>query len=52
MPFVKFEHKSYGPMTTAPEYWIQYELFDATDEKGDKWPVHKDDCTIPKYIEE
>jgi len=52
MPSVKFEHKSYGQMTTTPEYWVEYNLFDATDNRGDVWPVYKDDCKNPKYIEE
>ncbi|MFA5871379.1 MAG: hypothetical protein WC858_01525 [Parcubacteria group bacterium] len=52
MPFVKFEHKSYGQMTTVPEYWVAYELFDAVDEAGDTMPVYKSDCDNPKYIEE
>ncbi|GEM_PF-3070328 len=52
MPFVKFQHKSHGVMTTTPENWIQYELFDATDENGDSMPVYKSDCESPKYIEE
>lgn len=51
MPFVKFEHKNYGEMTTTPEYWIQYELFDAADKHGDTYPVYKDDCRNPKYEE-
>lgn len=29
LALVKFEHKSYDQMTTAPEYWVEYELFDA-----------------------
>lgn len=39
-------------MTTTPEYWIQYELFDAADKDGDIMPVYKNDCDNPKYIEE
>jgi len=39
-------------MTTTPEYWIQYELFDATDATGNTLPVYKSDCENPKYIEE
>lgn len=52
MPFVKFEHKSYGQMTTLPEYWVEYSLFDATDKQGDAWTVYKEDCENPKCIEE
>ena len=52
MSYVQFQHKSYGIMTTIPEYWIQYEIFDATDEVGDVAPVYKADCENPKYIEE
>lgn len=48
MPIVKFEHKSYGSMMTTVEYWIQYGVFDATDEQGDTFPVSKDDCYDPK----
>ena len=51
MPFVKFEHNSYGPMMTTAEYWIQYSIFDATDERGDVFPVSKDDCHDPKCVE-
>lgn len=50
MPLVKFEHKSYGPMMTTPEYWIQYEIFDAVDEDGNVMPVYRTDCENPKYI--
>ncbi len=52
MPLVKFQHKTYGIMTTTPEYWIQYELFDAMDENGNTMPVYKADCESVKYIEE
>jgi hypothetical protein len=52
MPFVEFEHKSYGQMTTTPEHWIECYLFDASDKDGDVWPVYKEDCKDPKYIEE
>lgn len=52
MPFIKFEHKSYGQMTTTPEYWVEYEIFDVADESGDTRPVYKSDCKNPKYIEE
>jgi hypothetical protein len=52
MPIVKFKHKNYGVMTTTPEYWIQYELFDATDDAGNTMPVYKSDCDNPKYVEE
>jgi hypothetical protein len=52
MPFVKFEHKSYGQMMTAPEYWVEYEIFDAVDKTGDTWPVYKSDCKNPNYVEE
>ena len=51
MPFIKFEHKGYGQMMTTPEYWLEYNLFDATDEKGDTWPGYKEDCKNPKYFE-
>lgn len=52
MPSVKFEHKNYGQMITLPEYWVEYNLFDAADKTGDTWPVYKEDCKNPKYIEE
>ena len=52
MPFVKFEHKNYGQTITTPEYWVEYEIFDATDKIGDTRPVYKDDCKNPKFIEE
>jgi hypothetical protein len=52
MPFVKFEHKSYRQMMMTPEYWIEFEIFDAMDKVGDVWPVCKDDCSEPEYIEE
>jgi hypothetical protein len=52
MSFVKFQHKTYGVMTTTPENWIEYELFDAIDENGNTMPVYRDDCENPKCIEE
>lgn len=51
MSYVKFQHNSYGTMFTAPEFWIQYEVFDALDEDGESHPVKKEDCCSPKYIE-
>ena len=52
MPNVKFQHKTHGQMTTTPENWIQYELFDATDEEGNVMPVYRADCEKPKHFEE
>lgn len=52
MPFVKFKHKNHGEMTTTPEYWIQHELFDATDDGGNTMPVYKSDCINSLYSEE
>lgn len=52
MSFIEFKHKGYGQMITAPEYWVEYNLFDATDKLGDTWPVYKDDCKNAEYIEE
>jgi len=52
MPYVKFQHKTYGAMKTIPENWIRYELFDAIDKIGDSWPVYKKDCNNARYFEE
>lgn len=51
MKIVRFTHSSYGEMETTVESWIEYETFDATDEKGESYPVNKDDCSNPHVNE-
>lgn len=52
MSYVRFQHKTYGEMVTTPENWIQYPLFDATDDEGNTVPVYESDCENPKYAGE
>lgn len=52
MPYIKFTHPTYGQMVATVENWINYEIFDAQDARGDVWPVQKSDCSDGGYFEE
>jgi hypothetical protein len=51
MSNVKFKHKTYGTMTTASKYWIEYEIFDAVNKIGDSYLVYRSDCDNPKVVD-
>jgi hypothetical protein len=44
MTIVKFENEHHGEMITSAENWIRFEMFDAENKAGDRFPVTKDTC--------
>lgn len=52
MLMVKFNHNSYGEMTTTAENWINYKIFDAIDKTGDVYPVGFDECDLIETFEQ
>lgn len=52
MSLIKFLHSTYGKMITTAENWVNYEIFDAQDARGDTYPVQKSDCSDAIYSQE